>query len=167
MCTLPPKHCLSLSSLTVVYSRQQLDSLISCCLTGPPPWIRDQSDTVNLTPLCLRTPRSLAALCFTWLSHPSCLVTSEGGYPCATNRHHRSWSWNWPGCFACWVTWSTAWTGGDLHKVRQKWISQQTFKKRNGESGEWHTGTWTNKSLNTTGRESQWHDNKHDCVYNN
>lgn len=45
VCTLPPKHCLSLSSLTVVYSQQRFDSLIPCCLTGPPPRIRDRSDS--------------------------------------------------------------------------------------------------------------------------
>lgn len=42
---LPPKQCLSLSCLTVVYSRQGFDSLISCCLNQ---WIRLQSDTLNL-----------------------------------------------------------------------------------------------------------------------
>lgn len=35
-------------NLTVVYSQQQFDSLIPCCLTRPPPWIRGRSDTLNL-----------------------------------------------------------------------------------------------------------------------
>lgn len=60
--TLPPKQCLSLSSLTVVYSRQHFDSLISRCLTGPPPRIRHRSETLNLAPLCLWTPLSPTAL---------------------------------------------------------------------------------------------------------
>lgn len=134
-CTLPPKHCLSLSSLTVVYCRQRLDSLIPCCLTGPPPWIRDRSDTHNLAPLCLGTPLSLAALCFTWLSQSVMPRHLWGGLP-VHHRHHRG---SWTGCFACRVARPTAWAGGDLHKVREKWKSgtRRKFKGRNGESGEW------------------------------
>lgn len=43
---------------------------------------------------------------------------------------------------------------------REKWRERLTTQKE---------VPWLNKCkpLNTTGRESQWHDNKHDCVYNN
>lgn len=168
-CTLPPKHCLSLSSLTVVYSQQQLDSLISCCLTGPPPWIRDRSETLNLASLCLGTPPSL---CFTWLSHPSCLVTSEGGYQCTTIA----------------IIDPEAGTGlaalhaGSPEQPPEQVVICKRWEKNkrvalNGSSKREMERAWNQTERGTlikqmqafeqTGRESQWHDNKHDCVYNN
>lgn len=59
--------------------------------------------------------------------------------------------------------------GGHLHKVRGTWRScmLSELKKSNREIGLWHRERYKWKPLNTMEWGSQWHDNKHECVYNN
>lgn len=102
---------------------------------------------------------------------PSCLITSEGGYPYPSpSRNLRlepAWLLCMPGrptnCLSRWWFAQGERKMKELHPTKgrkEKWRERLTTQKE---------VPWLNKCkpLNTAGRESQWHDNKHDCVYNN
>lgn len=162
--TLPPKQCLSLSSLTVVYSRQWLDGLISCCLTGPPPWIRHRSDTLNLASF---SHCSALYMAIESRHASSPLREATRASPSRNLRLEPAWLLCMPGrptnCLSRWWFAQGERKMKELHPTKgrkEKWRERLTTQKE---------VPWLNKCkpLNTAGRESQWHDNKHDCVYNN